>query len=224
MMGLRFLTATPRRRRFVFWAVSALALAGLGLGVLEFYGSYSLMRTFFQPPVAAGAIFLTMLVGCSGDKTAAQVGAMNKSNIQRLANMYSAFQNQKSGRGPNDATEFKGFIKDFDPANLTMRGIDPNKLDALFTSERDSKPFKIRYQVGGGRGSVSPVIFEEVGSEGKKQVGFTGNSKVEDVDDTTYAQLWSSKGSTGPAAGPPIGAAGRPKGVPKGAQTAPDKK
>jgi tetratricopeptide (TPR) repeat protein len=37
MMGFHFLTATPRRRRFVFWAVSALALAGLALGVLEFF-------------------------------------------------------------------------------------------------------------------------------------------------------------------------------------------
>ena len=152
---------------------------------------------------------------------------MNTSNIQRLANMYSAFQQQKGGRGPNDGAEFKGFVKNFDPSRLAMMNIDAKNLDALFVSERDSKPFKIRYKVGGGRGAESPVIFEEVGKEGKKQVGFTGKSKVEEVDDSTYAQFWAGKGPTVPAAGPTGGApkgGGRPAGIPQGAPTGPPKK
>jgi len=161
------------------------------------------------------AFVLAATAGCGPD-IAGQVGDMNKSNIQRLGNMYAAFQNFKSGRGPNDEAELRTFIKDFDPKKLSMMKIDPNNMDALFTSERDGKPFKIRFQVGGGRGSVDPVIFEQEGKEGKKQVGYTGG-KVDAVDDTDYAQLWSG------AAGPPQGGpqTGRPSGPPAGAPTGP---
>jgi hypothetical protein len=185
------------------------------------------MRTLLHwiPAGLAAASLAAALTGCSGNNTAAQVAAMNTPNSQRLANMYSAFQNYKGGQGPKDEKEFKAFIKDFDPPKLQMMGIDPNSMDTLFTSERDSKPFKIRYKVGGGKGSVSAVVFEQVGSEGKKQVAFTGNSKVEDLDDASYAQLWSGKARPTadpkaggrPTTGVPVGAPkGPPGGVPKG--------
>ena len=173
---------------------------------------------------AAAALGLTVLAGCS-DQTANQVAAMNTSNIQRLSNVYAAYQNMKSSRGPKDEAELKAFIKEYDPNKLQMMKIDPRNLDGLFTSERDGKPFKVRYGVGGGRGSVDPVVFEQEGKDGKKQVGFTGG-KVEEVDDATYQQLWSGKGGHEPPAAPPTGpnkAAGRPSsgGPPPGAPTGP---
>jgi hypothetical protein len=163
--------------------------------------------------VIAVAVLLTGLTGCT-NKVAQQVGAMNTSNMHRLANMYAAYQNFNSYQGPKDETEFKAFIKDFDPEKLKMMGIDPNNLDALFTSERDGKPFKIRYKVGGGRGSVAAVVFEQEGVGGKKQVGFTG-PKVEEVDEATYQNLWAGKGGSAPPAG------GRPTGRPTDAPTGP---
>jgi hypothetical protein len=177
------------------------------------------MRTILHriPAGLAATYLLVALAGCSGNDTASQVAAINTSNIQRLANMYSGYQNMKSSGGPKDEKDFKAFIKNFDPAKLKMRGIDPNGLDALFTSERDGKPFKIRYQVGGGRGSEAPVIFEQVGKEGKKQVGYTGLSKVEEVDDARYAQLWSGKSA--PTVDPK--AAVRPSGIPSGTPKGP---
>jgi hypothetical protein len=181
------------------------------------------MRTIFPQITTsrAGLLLATggLLAGLSGcgDNVAKEVAAMNTSNVQRLSNTYAAFQNFKGGRGPNDAADFKAFIKDFDPNKLSMMGIDPKELDAIFTSERDGKPFKIRYKVGGGRGSVDPVVFEQDGKEGKKQVGFTGG-KVEDVDDATYAQLWAGKGEK-PTGDPRSG--GRPVGAPAGAPTGP---
>ena len=173
---------------------------------------------------AAAAALVALLGGCSG-KTAKEVGAMNTSNIQRVANIYSAFQNYKGGRGPKDEAEFKAFIKDFDPEKLKMMGIDPGNVDGLFVSERDGQPFKVRYKVGGGRGAVAPVVFEQAGAEGKKQVAFTGNSKVEDADDATYQKLLAGKaGTEPPAGGPPTGptGGGRPSGGrPAGAPTGP---
>jgi hypothetical protein len=184
-------------------------------------------RTHYRTAVAAVATLLGGLAGCSRDKTASDVAAMNASNIQRLANIYAAHQNYKNGRGPNDEAEFRAFIKDFDPTKLTMMKIDPGNLDAVFTSERDGKPFKIRYKVGGGRGSVDAVVFEQTGKDGTKQVGFTGG-KVENADDALYAQLWSGKGGVQPPAAPPLGdpaakagKGGRPAGPPPGAPTGP---
>lgn len=169
-----------------------------------------------------GAIAIAIfagLTGCGKDKNAKEVGAMNTSNIQRLANMYSAFQNQK-GRGPKSEVEFKEFITGYDTAKLEMMGI--KDAGAIFVSDRDSKPFKIRFNVGGGRGSVDAVVFEAEGQAGTKQVGYTGG-RVEDVDESSYAQLWAGKGKdpAGPVGGPPSGPGGRPTGPPSGAPTGP---
>ena len=176
------------------------------------------MRT--TPSAAAlAAALLVGPAGCSGDGTARQVAARNASNIQRVANMYAAFQTYKGGRGPGDAAEFKSFIKDFDPAKLSMMGIDPAKLDAVFSSERDRQPFKIRYGAGGGRGAVVAVVFEQAGKDGAKQVGYTGG-KVEAVDEATAQRLWSGKADAAP---PAAGPSGRPTGPPAGAPTGPPK-
>jgi hypothetical protein len=167
-------------------------------------------------------LLLAGVIGCS-NKVAEQVAAMNTSNSQRLANMYSAYQNFRGGQGPKDEAEFKKFIQEYDPAKLKMMGIDPNKLDALFVSERDNKPFKIRYKVGGGRGSVAAVVFEQEGLGGKKQVAYTGNTKVDEVDDPTYQQLLAGKGASQPPAGErsPNTRGGRTSERPPGAPTGP---
>ncbi len=174
--------------------------------------------------VAATALMLAALGalgGCRGNSVASQVAAMNDANIKRVANMYAAFQNFKGNRGPADAAEFKGFIQEFDPNKLAMMGIDKGNLDATFTSERDGKPFLVRYKVGGGRGSVDPVVFEQEGKDGKKQVGYTGG-KVEEVDDATAKHLYAGKT---PHPGSAEATAGRPPmSRPAGAPTGPEKK
>jgi len=174
---------------------------------------------------AAGAVVaLVALAGCGRDQTAHDVAAMNTSNVQRLANLYSAFQAYKGGRGPATEAEFKDFIAHYDAEKLKMMGVKADDLNGLFTSERDGKPFKVRYKVGGGRGASAPVVFEQDGKDGKRQVGFTGTAKVEEVDATTYDQLWAGKAGTEPPAGPAAtakGGRGRPTGPPPGAPTGP---
>jgi hypothetical protein len=184
------------------------------------------MRTIRNGAAGAlAALVLAGLTGCGKDSISREVAAMNTSNIQRLANVYSAFQNYKGGRGPKDEAELKTFIREFDPSKLEMMGISASNVDVLFTSDRDGKPFRIRYKVGGGRGSVSAVIFEQEGKDGTKQVAYTGNSKVEDVDATTYQRLLAGKGPSEPPAAPPTrrpGSGGRPGGgPPPGAPTGP---
>ena len=188
-------------------------------------------RTALTTFVASAAL---LLVGCSRDTTADDVAKLNKSNIQRLANFYSGMQNgyasTKGSNPPKDEAEFKEYVRAYPADKLKMMGVDAGNIDELFKSERDGKPFKIRYKVGGGRGSVAPVIFEQDGKDGKKQVGFTGGN-VEDVDQSTYDQYFSGKSgvvapgnSSGPAAAGASGG-GRPSsgGPPPGAPTGPPK-
>jgi hypothetical protein len=177
------------------------------------------MRTRLAYLVAAGVA--VGLSGCNRDRTAEVVGAMNTSNVQRLANLYAAHQNYKSGLGPASEAEFREFIRTYDPNKLAMMGVNADQLDQLFTSELDNKPLKVRYKVAGGRGSKDPVVFEQDGKDGKKRVGFTGG-EVQEVDDATSRQLWAGKASA-PPSGPPTAAGpkGRPTGPPPGAPTGP---
>jgi hypothetical protein len=184
-------------------------------------------RWLLSVMLMAGVVLFT---GCSNDTTAEDVAKMNTSNITRVANLYSAYQHgygQGGGSGgPKDEADFKKYITGYPAEKLKMMSVDPANLDALFKSERDGKPFKIKYKVPGGRGAVAPVVFEAEGKDGKKQVGFTGGSpKVEDCDQAAYDGYWSGKeGKQGPgnSSGPPAGG-GRPGGggPPPGAPTGP---
>lgn len=176
-------------------------------------------RTLSRLALAAG---LVALAGCSGDNSAQLVGDMNKSNIQRLANLYAGFQNMVSAAGPKDEAEFKAFVSAYAPDKLEMMGVKPGETESLFTSDRDGAPFKVRYKVAGGRGAVAPVVFETVGKDGTKQVGYTGG-KVEDVDNATYQRLLTKGGNVEPPGAPPANkTGGRPgSGPPPGAPTGP---
>jgi len=140
-----------------------------------------------------GCAALLMFSGCSDDHGASAIAKVNSSNIQRLTNLYSAFQMNRYGPGPKDEPEFKRFIKEeMGPYHLGLMGIDPNGIDAIFISERDHKPFKVRYGVNGGPGIVNAVVFEDEGVGGKKQVGINGGTVME-VDDAQWQDMWSGK-------------------------------
>jgi hypothetical protein len=167
------------------------------------------------------------LAGCSSDKTAAQIGAMNDTNMKKVTNLYTAFMSRNGWKGPKDEGELKGFIRSYDPDKLKAMRVDTGAVDGYFVSERDNKPFKIRYSQSGGPTAAVAVTFEEDGSAGRRQVGFT-NGTVEEVDEARYKELWAGKGSSAPAAGaaasapgPPGGQANRPSGAPAGAVTGP---
>ncbi len=145
-------------------------------------------------------ILLVAVAGCGGgvdgDHALAEV---NSTNIQRLANLYFTYQTRNEWRGPADEAEFKRFIRGYNPQKLARIGVDPNAVDALFVSERDGQPLKIRYAVmGSAMGSAEPVVFESQGVDGGREVGFL-NMTQREVADAEYESLWA-KGA--PAAAP----------------------
>jgi hypothetical protein len=147
------------------------------------------------------------LVGCgdSSDRESA-IAAVNQQNIQRLANLYFAYQMKHDWHGPPDEQAFKQFLRGYNPDKLARIGIDPNAIDALFVSERDGEPFKIRYGVrGSAMGSSEPVIFESKGAGGRRNVGFL-NMVQREVDDAEYNDLFAGR----------MPAAANPREIPRG--------
>ena len=145
--------------------------------------------------------FLLMIgffCGCSGRLDPDQaIARVNETNLQRLANLYLTYQMKNGWQGPADEAEFKQFIRSYSKKKLIRIGIDPETIDKLFISDRDGQPFKIRYAVAGSAmGSAEPVIFESLGTGGKRMVGFL-NMEQHQVDEAEYENLW--EGGTKPA-------------------------
>jgi hypothetical protein len=67
-------------------------------------------------------------LGCGGADPADLLAAANDSNVQRLANLYEAFQSRHNWRGPKDEEEFKSFLKGWNPKKLSNIGVDPKPL------------------------------------------------------------------------------------------------
>jgi hypothetical protein len=146
--------------------------------------------------VAVCGALLVVLAGCGGGSNgSAKLAEFNSNSMQRLANLYFTFQLENDLRGPKDEAELRKFIAGIPAEKLARVGVDPNAIDVLFVSPRDEQPYKIRYGVrGSAMGSSEPVIFEAVGVDGKREVGFL-NMTQREVDAAEYDQLFAGKGS-----------------------------
>lgn len=145
------------------------------------------------------AVFVS-IAGCSGSKSDKMFAEATDSNAKRLGTLYAQYQVSNRDRrflGPADKEAFVAFIKEQNARGLERIGVDPNNLEAIFVSERDNQPFKIRWAVQGvSRGPAQPVIFESEGRDGKFIVGFTGFIQKE-VDQAEYDRLWSGAADGG---------------------------
>src|SRR5262245_56808981 len=131
-------------------------------------------RTLRAAGAAVICIALAPAAGCSGGKPMPVVPATNDTNIKRVARLYTQFQTLKQWAGPKTEAEFRDFVsKTLTADPLRALKVDPNNVDAVFVSDRDSKPLRIKYGVGGGPGLNHAVVFEEAGRDGTRQVAFT---------------------------------------------------
>ena len=145
------------------------------------------------------------LLGCRGQGGRAMIAANNDTNLKRLGTLYGFFQLRNDFRGPRDEAAFRAFIAAQDASRLALAGISAASIDTLFVSERDRLPFRIRYGVDTRvRGPALPVVFEQEGRQGRRQVGFTGGA-MEEVDAAGYESLWRGGSDTSGDAEPPRG-------------------
>jgi hypothetical protein len=134
------------------------------------------------------------LAGCSSGSVESQVAAMNGTNLKRVTNLYAAYQMRNGNLGPKDMAALKDFVQHtLEPRRLEMMQIKPDEFDKLTVSERDGKPFKIRFGVQSGPLTPpAPIVFEDTGVGGIREVGFT-DCTIKEVDDAKYNELWSGK-------------------------------
>jgi len=136
---------------------------------------------------------VAMLCGCGSDGSDAAIQALNSSNLKRMCSIYNEYQSQHGWAGPKDEEALKLFISELPKSTMELIGADPENVDALFVSERDGEPFKIRYKIRGSYRASDRVIFETVGVDGSRLVGFTGPHEEVVDNDAEYERLWKGK-------------------------------
>ena len=150
----------------------------------------SLIVLFFPAVVAS--------LGC-GSKTLTHslMQEKNKQNIQKVANTYTLFfaMNPKR-KGPSSKEELVNYIQNEKTIsrNLNFMGIDRESYESYFTSENDGEEFVVRWNQrvptdGGG----IPIVFENTGIDGVRQVALSNSIIVDAKDDEKYQELMSGK-------------------------------
>ncbi|QDV73998.1 hypothetical protein [Botrimarina mediterranea] len=143
--------------------------------------------------LCCGLLFVATVTGCSQSSPESTLASLNESNVQRLTNLYFAYQKKHDFNGPKDEQDFRQFIQGISPDKLSRIGVDSASIDTVFISDRDGQPLRVRYRVKGSMmGSQEPVVFEAEGAEGMRMVGFL-NMTQREVDAAEYDQLWSGK-------------------------------
>lgn len=151
---------------------------------------------------AAAAALVAAAAGCSDSSISRQVAAMNDSRIKQLANLFRFYQATNGWVGPKDEATLRTFVASAPAKNLAMMGVDPTKFDELLVSDRDGKPFRVRWGVTIGPLEEQAVVFEEEGLGGKRFVAFTG-ARAEEVDGDRYERLWKGESISGGVAPAP---------------------
>ncbi len=106
-------------------------------------------------------------------------------------------------QNPKNEAELKDFVQHrMAPRKLEMMGIDIGNFDATLISERDHKLFKVRYGISVPYRSETPLVFEQEGLAGQRQVAFN-NGRIEEIDDAQYQRLWGEKAAVPAPTGPP---------------------
>jgi hypothetical protein len=146
------------------------------------------------------------VAGCADRSISRQVAAMNDSRIKQLANLFRFYQATNGWVGPKDEATLRSFVQAAPRKNLDMMGIDPSRFEEMLVSDRDGKPFAVRWGVSIGPMEEQAVVFEAEGRDGRRLVAYTG-ARTEEVDAERYAKLFAGEGVVASAmSGPPAAA------------------
>jgi ABC-type dipeptide/oligopeptide/nickel transport system ATPase component len=131
-------------------------------------------------------VVVAIVAGVSGCGSSSDVKSImksiNDSNGKRLANFYAMYQTRsRTLTGPVDQQALEKFIVSVNPAELDAMGVAVDEVGQLFVSERDGKPFVVRYGVKKPPvlGGHQAVICEAEGKGGTVAVFMTGPKVVE---------------------------------------------
>jgi hypothetical protein len=135
-------------------------------------------------PVAWFALGL-VLIGCA-EKPPAE-----ESDLRLLSVMYGQFRASHRGELPQDEKEFKNFIANERGHVLTNSGI--SNVDALFVSQRDGKPYVVKYRSTKDWLLEEMVAYEQTGEDGVRQVANDMGRVMELTDEQFQARIAEPK-------------------------------
>ncbi len=127
----------------------------------------------------------SLMIGCGGRSQSADT---ESSNLKPLAVFYGRFVSSNRGRGPKDENELKEFIKSRPQADLDNLGV--KDVESLFTSSRDKKPYKFKFESKPGVPGQSSTIFawEQDGVGGTRFVAGT-LGEIKEVGEEEFRTL-----------------------------------
>src|SRR5262245_58194041 len=86
--------------------------------------------------------FLALLnTGCGGDT----IDPATSRHLKAIADLYCDYAFSHGNAGPGDEQALRKHARTMNQRTALSMGVDVNKLDELFTSPRDQKPFTVRY-------------------------------------------------------------------------------
>jgi hypothetical protein len=140
------------------------------------------------------ACLLLHFCGCGGQRVKSKIASSNATSLQRLTNCYTYYQAKHAYNGPPNESALREFIADpINKKGFDRAGIDVSDVDALFISDRDGHPFRVKYGVKGSSfGFDGAVVFESVGVDGELMVGF-GGARTELMSLEESDELFESK-------------------------------
>jgi hypothetical protein len=138
----------------------------------------------------AAAIASACLTGCQPSPEDMVKDAFRREfreNGRRVAVMYARFMNSPKEpvrgpdgfKGPKDEAELRSFIATIPQDALAELGITDPQAAGLFVSERDGKPFRIRYGLTGPLSTTYVIVCEAEGVGGRVKAFKTDGGFIE---------------------------------------------
>ncbi len=142
----------------------------------------------------SSALFVALctfsVVGCGDGDRHAAFKEKNKTNVARVSTCFKLYASRNGQNAPKDQEELTAFLKSPNiKKNIERLGISQDDVDAIFVSERDGKPLKIKWGGKVNPEMAMPVAFETVGVDGIRLVAADVVLEVEDDDE--YEDLWN---------------------------------
>lgn len=139
---------------------------------------------------------LVLIAGCNkGPDIGGMVAEKNASNIQKVCNALRLYQVRLGKPAPSeeqlcDFIASNGTIE----KNLSKMNIDRTTFKDHLVCERDSEPFFVRYGVVvKERGAAQPLVFESVGVDGVRKIGWSDATVTDVSDEKEYDKLKNGK-------------------------------
>ncbi len=137
------------------------------------------------------ALSMIVLAPAAGCGSSDDLNSPTAVKMRALANFYLEYAIPKGGKGPANEQVLKKHMRGLPDFVLQSNGVEPEKIDAVFTSERDQEPLVVIYglaitRISANSGAV--VAHEKTGKNGKRLVVLS-NCKVQLADEARLQEM-----------------------------------